>query len=112
MLDKLRFRRLYVVLGTFLVFFLWLITDPDVGLIQHLSFGAGLLAMLVFMSKGLLASVLLYVTRKAMFDYKEADLQNLGVEAKKDPQAAALYSISIAIQTLAFAVVIAGALLS
>ena len=105
----MRFRNMYMIFGTALVVLLWIISDPDLGAIKDLPFGSGAIAMLIFMSKGVIASTLLYVTRKGMMDYDTADFEELGKAAKFDPQGAGQYAIAVSIQTLAFAVVIVGA---
>lgn len=104
----MRFRNWYVIFGTLLVLMLWLLTDPDLGIIQNLGFGAGTIAMLLFLLLGVVSSVMLYITRKAMFDYPVADFKVLGEQATRTPEGAGLYAIAIAIMTLAFSVVIVG----
>ena len=104
----MRARNLYAIGGLILVITLWLLTDPDLGLITSLSFGAGLIATIVLLSKGVLGPTLLYLTRKAMFDYPVADFEALGKKAMEHPTAAAIYALSIAVLCLAFAVVIVG----
>ena len=101
-----RFRNMYLGLGGSLVILLLILVDPDSGLVRQLPFGAGAVVTLVYMAKGILGSALLYVTRKAMFDYPEADLQSIGRDARRTPEGAALYAISIAIQTLAYAIIL------
>jgi hypothetical protein len=83
------------------------LVDPDSGLVRQLPFGGGAVTTLVYMAKGILGSALLYVTRKAMFDYPEADLQSIGRDARRTPEGAALYAISIGLQTIAYAIIIA-----
>lgn len=103
----LRVRNLYLVLGCMLVILLLVLVDPDSGLVRQLPFGGGAVTTLVYMAKGILGSALLYVTRKAMFDYPEADLQSIGRDARRTPEGAALYAISIGLQTIAYAIIIA-----
>lgn len=107
--DKLpvfRFRNMYVGLGCALVVLLLILVDPDSGLVRQLPFGAGAVVTLVYMAKGILGSSLLYVTRKAMFDYPEADLRSIAIDARRTPEGAGFYAISIAIQTLAYAIIL------
>ena len=104
----MRFRTAFSLLGFILVTALWLLTDPDLGLVTQLSFGAGLIATLVLLSKGILGPSLLYLTRKAMFDYKVADMEELGKKAAESSVGAGLYAIAIALMCLAFSVVIIG----
>lgn len=103
----LRVRNLYLVLGCFLVILLLILVDPDSGLVRQLPFGSGAVTTLVYMAKGILGSALLYTTRKAMFDYPEADLQSIGRDARRTPEGAGLYAISIALQTIAYSIIIA-----
>lgn len=102
-----RVRNLYLGLGCLLVILLLILVDPDSGLVRQLPFGGGAVTTLVYMAKGILGSALLYVTRKAMFDYPEADLQSLGQDARRTPEGAGLYAISIGLQTIAYAIIIA-----
>lgn len=99
----MRFRNIYTIVGSFLVILLWLVTDPDNGLIQHLSFGASTVATLVVLTKALLYVTLLHYSRKALFDY--VDLSELFDNAKKDNDSGEAL-IALAIFTLAIAVVI------
>lgn len=101
-----RFRNLYLVIGVIFVTLLLILVDPDSGLVRQLPFGAGAVVTLVYMAKGILGSALLYVTRKAMFDYPEADLQSIGRDARRTPEGAGMYAISIAIQTFAYAIIL------
>ena len=100
----MRYRNLYVVWGLISVALFWLVADPDSGLVQKLPFGGNLVMVLMLTLKGVFGAVILYVTRKAMMDYPEADFQILGSQAKKEPLAAAVYAVAISIMTLAFAV--------
>lgn len=66
---KPRFRNIYMLYGSLLVLALWVLTDPDTGLIQHLPFGATAAANLLILSRVIMYVALLHVSRKAMFDY-------------------------------------------
>jgi uncharacterized membrane protein (Fun14 family) len=104
----MRFRNAYVVGGTGLVMLGWILTDPDLGIIQDMGFGAGVVTMVLFLLLGVISSALLYITRKAMMDYDAADFRILGEKASRSPEGAGMYAIAVAIMTLAFAVVIVG----
>lgn len=108
----MRTRNLYAIGGIILVVSLWLLTDPDLGLVTQLSVGAGLIATLVLLSKGILGPALLYLTRKAMFDYKVADMEELGKKAAESSIGAGLYAIAISVMCLAFSAVIVGFILA
>jgi len=99
----MRFRNIYTIVGSFLVIFLWLLTDPDSGLIQHMSFGASTVATLVVLTKSLLYVTLLHYSRRALFDY--IDLSEYFESAKRDGDSGEAL-IALAIFTLAIAVVI------
>lgn len=107
-----RFRNLFLFVGTLLVLSLWVLADPDVGLVQELRIGSSTVATLLFMTKGMLAVVLLYICRKGMMDYLISDFEKLGIKACKTPEGAGMYAIAVSIMTLAFAVVIGLAIIS
>jgi hypothetical protein len=108
----MRFRNVYIAFCFLLVAVLWLGTDPDIGLLRDLPFGAGLIASLVFQSNSLLAIMLLYITRKGLFDYKVADFESLGHLSIKSSEGAGLYALALSLMTLSFAVVIGAALIA
>lgn len=105
-------RNKVLILACFVVISLFFVTDPDFGLITNMSFGAGTVASLLYIAKGLLAATLLYVVRKVMHDYPVADFEKLGEEAKKSPLAAAEYASALSRMTIAYAIVIVGAMMS
>lgn len=100
---KVRFRSIYTILGSFIVILLWLLTDPDLGLIKNLEFGASTIATLVVLTKALLYVTLLHFSRKALFDY--IDLSEYFENAKKDNDSGEAL-IAMGIFTLAISVVI------
>lgn len=103
-LRKPRFRSTFIwILGS-LVLLLSLLTDPDTGLIRELPFGAGTVATMVIMTRGILYAGLLHFTRKGLMDY--FDLEEAWDEAKKSPQGAGLYAIGAGLYTIAMALVI------
>ena len=105
----MRFRNLYVIVGSFTTLLLLFVSDPDAKLIQNLGGFASTIIVLTIIAKGILGAALLYVTRKAMMDYPIADFQKLGENANRTPEGAGLYAIAMAIMTLAFAITIVGA---
>ena len=104
----IRSRHMYVVIGSLVILGLWFITDPDSGLLMGLPFGASTIVALLAVAKGVLGASLLFVTRKMHFDYSTADLEELGKVAKRTSEGAGLYSISIAINMIAYAIAIVG----
>jgi len=104
----MRQRKAYVFFGILGTILLWLITDPDLGLISELPFGAGFIATIVLMSKGIMCALLLHITRKAIFDHGVTDFEKLGRKAVETPEGAGLFAIALAIMTMAFATAITG----
>lgn len=103
-----RSRHMYVVIGSLVIIGLWFLTDPDSRLISGLSFGASTIVALLAIAKGVLGASLLFVTRKMHFDYSAADFEELGKVAKRTPEGAGMYSISIAVNMVAYAIAIVG----
>lgn len=93
-MKKLRFRHIYTIIGSLIVLLAWLGTDPDLGLISGLPFGASTLAMIVILSKSVLYVALLHYSRKALLDY--LDLKTLLVKASESSQGAGLAMIAVA----------------
>lgn len=109
-MNKYRFRNIYMFVGTFLVIALWVATDPDFGLIKQLEFGASTVAMILFLSKTVVYTTILHMSRKALMDYPEADLQGLIKKALESSNGAGLAVIGfglimVAISILVFAAV-------
>ena len=98
----MRFRYVYMGLGTLFVAILLTITDPDLGIITELPFGATFIANLAILTKSIIYVAMLHVSRKALFDY--LDLEDYFKEAIKTPEgssgalnATGLYAFAIAI---------------
>lgn len=100
----MRFRNIYVIFGSLLVIFAWFLTDPDLGLIADLSFGASTIATLMILAKAVLYVALLHYSRKALFDY--LNLGEYFESAKTTPYSASIALVAVSIFTLAIAVVI------
>jgi hypothetical protein len=98
----------YVGMGIFLslIVIVGMATDPDAGWIQNLPFGSGLISHLMVLLLASSAAILLWMIRKVMFDYPEADHRSLLRVASRESTGAGLAIIGIAIHMLAFAVVI------
>lgn len=89
----------------FCVSFLLMI-DPDNGFITKLHIGSGIISYLANISMAFVAVAVLYLFRKIMHNYPVANTEELGKKAMQDPVGAGLYAISMAIFTLAYAVII------
>lgn len=105
----MRFRHIYMGLGSLLVILLWLLTDPDSGIIQSLPIGGSTIATLVILLKGILYVALLHLSRKALFDY--LDMGKLFEVATRSPEGAGKGIIGIAIAMVAIAIVMLAATL-
>lgn len=103
-----RSRHIYNVLGSLLIIALWFITDPDSGLLLKLPVGASTVVALLAVSKGILGASILFFTRKMHFDYFVADYEEIGKKATETSHGAGLYSIGIALNMVAYAIVIVG----
>lgn len=100
----MRFRHVYIGLGTFFVLLISLLTDPDSGLVQGLPFGAGTVATVVILLKAILYTGLLHITRKGLIDY--FDMQEFLEKAKQTSEGAGNATIGVGLYTIAMAIVI------
>jgi hypothetical protein len=96
--------------GSLSVIMLWLLSDPDLGLINNLPFGGSLLATLIIPTKAVLYVTLLHISRKAMCDY--IDLEKVYVKALETPQGAGSVAIAVSLLLIAVAFVIYAATVS
>lgn len=103
---RIRKRDVFIYITSLIVLALYVLTDPYFGYIQQLPVGAGTVATLLILLKGLLYASLLHFTRKFIFDYDEADFQSLARKAKESPQGAGFALIGFSIMMVAFAIVI------
>ncbi len=106
----MKFRFMFMILIPFLMIMLGLLTDPDLGFIQNLPFGASVVAYSVFSLRALLAVVFIHLCRKGLIDY--VDLKIYFEKALTSSEGAGsaiigvgLICISIAITFLAIAIV-------
>ena len=98
----MRFRKLFTIIAMLMVVTLWIVTDPALGLMGKLPVGAGLLATIVILSKGVIGPSFLHFVRKWMFDYDVADFEKLGLKAIESPVGAALFALAISVMCLSF----------
>ena len=104
----MRFRHVFLGIGSILVTLVLLMSDPDSGFIHNLPFGAGTLSFLIILVSSILYIGLLHLGRKALFDY--LNLEEYFKKAKLTSEgsgyaliAVGLFSISIALVILAAA---------
>lgn len=70
----MKFRNIFLILIPILVIVLSLLTDPDLGLIQNLPFGASVVAYATFSLRALLAVVFIHLCRRGLIDYVDLRL--------------------------------------
>ena len=103
----MRFRNIFLGLGTFFVLSVLLLSDPGSGWIQQLPFGAGTLAILITLSTCVLYVGFLHFARKALVDY--IDLEIFFTKAYETPLGAGLALIAVAIMMISVALVMLAA---
>jgi hypothetical protein len=100
----MRFRNVYMGLGSSLVIFIWLLSDPDTGILQSLPMGASTIATLIISLKTVLYVAILHISRKALVDY--LDLKSVFEKAVATSQGAGYVAIAIGLFNVAIAIVI------
>lgn len=103
----MRFRHVFLTLGSILTLFLLLLSDPDSRFVTGLPFGAGTLTILIVLVSSILYIGLLHLARKALFDY--LDLQVLAAKAIESPHGAGLVLVAVAIAMVSISIVILAA---
>lgn len=100
-MNKLRFRNVYMVLGSFLVLCVWVLSDPDAGLIRDLPFGASTVATVIILLKSVLYVGMLHISRKALIDY--VDLKPYFDKALQTSEGAGRALIAVSLIMIAIA---------
>lgn len=104
---KLSRKRSFFTLWLSVIFMItYFLIDPDNKFISSFPLGANSTLLLLSMLKAATWISFLHWSRKAIFDYNEADLAKLIGQASKTSQGAGLVVIGIGIFVLAFALVI------
>ena len=103
----MRFRHIFLTLGSVLTLLVLFLSDPDLGFISNLPFGAGTLTILVVLVSSVLYIGLLHLARKALFDY--LDLAEFFRKAIQTPEGSGLALIAVAIAMVAIAIAILAA---
>jgi len=103
----MRFRHIYMGVGSALVIFIWLLTDPDLGLIDSMTFGAGTFATLVILLKSIVYVAVLHLSRKALMDY--LDLETAMKKAMQTSEGAGKVVQGVGLMMIAIAIVILAA---
>lgn len=95
---------MYMGVGSLGVVMLWLLTDPDLGIINNLAFGGSLLATLIIPTKAVIYITILHISRKALCDY--VDLEKVYNKALGSTEGAGQLAIAISLLMIAAAIVI------
>ena len=103
----MRFRYKFMGLGGIFVMLSWILTDPDLGIIQNLPIGSSTVAMVVVLLKTVLYIGMLHYSRLALFDYLY--LKTVIDEAMKDPKGAGMIFIGIGLAMMSIDITILAA---
>lgn len=106
----MRFRFVFLGLGSLLTLALIFLSDPSLKLIKNLPFGSGTLGILIVLTISILYLTLLHLSRKGFLDY--LDLEVLFIKAAETPLSAAIALVSVGIMMVAMAVTILAAAVS
>jgi hypothetical protein len=93
-----------MIAGSFLVLAIWLLTDPDLGILNQMSFGASTLATIVLTLKVVLYVAILHISRKALFDY--IDMERVFQKAITTANGSGYVAIAVSIICLAISILI------
>lgn len=100
----MRFRNIFIGMGSLLVLLLLFLTDPSTGLIKQLPFGSGALGFLIGLVLSILYIALLHLARKGLLDY--IDLEEWFNKAKETSEGAGHALIGVGLMMIAIAIVI------
>lgn len=101
---QLRFRTVFLGIGSLLVWALIFLSDPASGFIKQLPFGSATLSVILNLVISLLYIGLLHLARKALVDY--IDLEDYFKKALESSQGAGLALIGVALMMLSISLVI------
>ncbi len=103
----MRFRYKFMGLGGIFVMLSWILTDPDLGIIQNLPVGSSTIAMIIVLLKTVLYIGMLHCSRVALFDYLV--LGDIIKKAIEEPKGAGLVFIGIGLAMVSIAITILAA---
>lgn len=103
----MRFRQVFVGMGSLLTVGVLLLSDPDGGLVKNLPFGSGTLSILIILVSSILYIGLLHFARKGLIDY--IDLEQYFKKALQTPEGAGLALIGVGLIMVSIAIVISAA---
>lgn len=100
----MRFRHVFLGIGSLLVVLILLLSDPDNGIVQKLPFGSGTVSLLIVLFTSILYIAFLHMGRKALADY--IDLEEYFKKALMTPEGAGLSLIAVGLMMIAISLVI------
>ena len=103
----MRFRNVYMVIGSLLTLILLLLSDPDSEFITSLPVGAGTLTILIVLVSSILYVALLHLSRRALMDY--VDLSRFFTKALQSPEGSGLAIIGVGLIMVSISIVILAA---
>jgi len=102
-----RFRNVFLGIGSLLVFLVLLLSDPDSEIVQNLPFGASTIATVIILITSIFYIGFLHFSRKALLDY--IDLEELFDKAKMTPEGAGLALIAVSIMMVSISLMVMAA---
>lgn len=103
----MRFRNVFLLIGSLLTILVLFLSDPDVALVQNLPFGSGTLVILIVLVTSILYVGMLHLSRRALMDY--LDLEQYFKKALMSPEGAGLALIAVGLMMTAISIVILAA---
>ena len=103
----MRFRHVFMGIGSILTVAVLLLSDPDGGLVQNLPYGSGTVSLLITLLISILYVGVLHLARKGLFDY--LDLSVFFKKALETSQGSGLALIAVGLAMVSISVVILAA---
>lgn len=103
----MRFRNVFIGIGSLLTIIVLLLSDPDGGFVQNLPFGSGTLSVLIILVSSILYVGLLHLARKGLIDY--IDLEQFFKKAFQTPEGSGLAIIGVGLIMISISIVILAA---
>lgn len=100
----MRFRDIFLGIGSVLVLTLLLLSDPQAGVIEQLPFGAATLGLILNIVVSLFFIGLLHLARKALVDY--IDLEVFFTKAIESATGAGLALVAVSMMMVSISIVI------
>jgi hypothetical protein len=103
----MRFRHLFIGMGSILVILALVFSDPDSGYIENLTIGAGAISIVINLAISVLYIGLLHLSRKALIDY--VDFKTFFKKALQSSEGAGMAIIGIGLIMVSISIVITAA---